>query len=191
MLTRSLIAVVAVGAAGAAGLAACGSSSPSSSSKPPNPAATETSPSGDIPDNQAYVRFAPPGARFSVKVPEGWARTAGAGAVTFTDKLNSIRMEAQAASGPLAPGSAKGSAPSGAQGVKASTVKRTAGTATLVSYQAQSSPDAVTGKTRTNAVEQYSFFHAGRRVVLTLTAPKGADNVDPWRIVTNSLRFTP
>jgi hypothetical protein len=32
--------------------------------------------------------------------------------------------------------------------------------------------------------------HDGREVVLTLSGPKGADNVDPWRIVTDSLRWS-
>jgi ABC-type Fe3+-hydroxamate transport system substrate-binding protein len=164
----------------AVAVAACGSSG---SANTPNPNATETSPAGDIPDNQAYVRYPPPGAGYSVKVPEGWARTAGGGAVTFTDKLNSIRMEAPSASGAR-------TAPPGAKSVKVATVKRTAGTATEVSYLATSAPDAVTGRTRTNAVERYTFRHNGKAVVLTLTGPKGADNVDPWRIVTDSLRFT-
>jgi hypothetical protein len=167
-------------------LAGCGSSSGSgagSGSATPNPNAPEAQTNGDIPDNQAYVRYAPPGGGYSVKVPEGWARTAAAGAVTFTDKLNSIRMEAGAASGAR-------TAPSGAQQVKVTTVQRKAGTATEVAYLAQSQPDAVTGKTRTNAVERYTFPHKGRAVVLTLSGPKGADNVDPWRIVTDSLQFT-
>src|SRR3954464_12863658 len=70
-----------------------GSSSSSSSSKPVDPNAEETSPPGDIPDNQAYVAYSPPGADYSVKVPEGWSRRSSGGAVTFTDKLNAIRME--------------------------------------------------------------------------------------------------
>ena len=161
-------------------LAGCGSGSGSAK---PDPNAPEANAAGDIPDNQAYVRYSPPGAGYSVKVPEGWARTAAAGAVTFTDKLNSIRMEA-------GPRSAASKAPAGAQAVKVSTVRRTAGTATEVAYLARSKPDAVTGKTRTNAVERYTFARRGRAVVLTLSGPKGADNVDPWRIVTDSLRFT-
>jgi hypothetical protein len=39
-------------------------------------------------------------------------------------------------------------------------------------------------------VERYVFFHKGKDVVLTLSGPKGADNVDPWRIVTDSLRWS-
>jgi hypothetical protein len=161
-------------------LAGCGGNSGSAK---PNPNAPEVNPAGDIPDNQAYIRYSPPGGGYSVKVPEGWARTAAGGAVTFTDKLNTIRMQAGTA------GAAR-KAPSGASAVKVTTVERTAGSATEVAYLAQSPPDAVTGKTRTNAVERYTFPHQGKAVVLTLSGPKGADNVDPWRIVTDSLRFT-
>ena len=38
-------------------------------------------------------------------------------------------------------------------------------------------------------MERYTFWHDGQEAVLTLSGPKGADNVDPWRIVTNSLRW--
>jgi hypothetical protein len=149
-------------------LAACGSSSSSSSATPQaaqttaTPAPKEVSPAGDIPDNQAYVAFQAPGAPFSVKVPEGWSQTLQGGVVTFTDKLNAISLAWGAA--PKAPPAT----------AKVSTVKRTAGSAQRATYEQQSPPDAVTGK------------HA----ILTLSGPKGADNVDPWRIVTDSLRWT-
>ena len=188
MRTRPLIA----GAAAALTLAAvgCGSSSSSSSNsaKAPNPNATETSPAGDIPDNQAYVAYTPPGGGYSVKVPEGWARTAKGGGVTFSDKLNAIQMQSAAASGPLTESQAAGQVP-GARNVKVSTVSRKAGKAVLATYLTTAKPDAVTGKSGTDAVERYVFFHNGRRVVLTLSGPKGADNVDPWRIVTDSLQW--
>jgi hypothetical protein len=48
----------------------------------------------------------------------------------------------------------------------------------------------VTGKPGTDAVERYAFFHKGIEVVLTLSGPKGADNVDPWMLVSDSLRWT-
>jgi hypothetical protein len=175
-------------AAGAAvlvlGAAGCGSSS-SGGSKPVSPNSAELSPPGDIPDNQAYVAYSPPGSGYSVKVPEGWARTSAGGAVTFTDKLNSVRMEAQTAKAPLTLATAKQSGPG-----TASEVKRPAGSAIRFVYTAAGKPDAVTGKQRTNDVERYVFFHKGKNVVLTLTGPKGADNVDPWKIITDSVRFT-
>src|SRR3954471_10097038 len=91
-------AIVAIGAAG------CGASSSSrggQASTTPVANAPEVNPAGDIPDNQAYVAYAPPGGGFTVKVPEGWSRSATAGAVVFTDKLNAIRIENKAARGPL------------------------------------------------------------------------------------------
>jgi len=166
----------------APGLAACGSSSPArsaGSATTPHatvPSATkEVSPAGDIPDNQVYVRFAVPGAGYSVRVPEGWSRISRGGAVVFTDKLNAIRLET--------------GAPAHHVG-KAGVVHRQAGTARKLTYLAKAPPDPVTGKTVTDAVERYVFTHGGRTAVLTLSGPRGADNVDPWRIVTDSLRWT-
>jgi len=174
-------------AAGAAalvlGAAGCGSSS--GGSQPVNPNGAEVSPPGDIPDNQAFVAYSPPGGGYSVKVPEGWGRTRTGGAVTFTDKLNSIRMESRPASGPLSLAAAKRQGPG-----TVTRVKRSAGTAIRFVYTAAGEPDAVTGKRRTNTVERYVFFHRGQDVVLTLMGPQGADNVDPWKLVTDSLRFT-
>ena len=70
------------------------------------------------------------------------------------------------------------------------TVRRTAGPAVRLTYLAAAPRDPVTGRTRTDAVERYLFFHRGRDVELTLSGPKGADNVDPWRIVTDSVRWS-
>jgi hypothetical protein len=182
----------------ALGATACGSSSSgASSTRAPSPNAKEVSPAGDIPDNQAYVAFTPPGGGFSVKVPEGWAQRTAGGAVSFTDKLNTIRIESHAASARLSAAaprsgelaqlarSVKGFTPG-----KVSTVNRKAGTAVRITYLASSPADPVTGKTITDAVERYVFFHQGRAVVLTLSGPKGADNVDPWRLVTDSVRWS-
>jgi hypothetical protein len=176
-LTTAALTVFALAVAG------CGSSSSSTSTSSAGaPAKTtaatrapEVSPAGDIPDNQAYVRYAPPGAGFSVKVPEGWSRTQTGGAVVFTDKLNAIRMETGAAA---------------QQAGRSSTVKRTAGSAQKLTYMMKSAPDPVTGKSVTDAVERYTFTQGSKTAVLTLSGPKGADNVDPWRIVTDSLRWT-
>jgi hypothetical protein len=172
---------VAVTAAG------CGSSSSSknqSSSKPPATTGREASPPGDIPDNQAYVAYSPPGSGFSVKVPEGWARTQAGGVTTFTDKLNTIKMSAKSGSCPT-PAALKARQPG-----KVTTVKRTAGTALVDTYVADSQPNAVTGKVHSDDIQLYVFCKNGKEVDLVLSGPKGADNVDPWKIVTDSLRFT-
>lgn len=182
----------------ALGATACGSSSPgAASTKAPSATGKEVSPAGDIPDNQAYVAFTAPGGRFSVKVPEGWARRSAGGAVSFTDKLNTIRIESRAASAPLTAAAARKSelaqlsrSVKGFRPGTVSTVTRKGGHAVRITYLASSAADPVTGKTITDAVERYVFFHKGRQVVLTLSGPKGADNVDPWRLVTDSVRWS-
>jgi len=218
---RSPIALAAGAAVLALAAAGCGSSSspsppasspskPSASAAPSTPATStpatttttpgkvgEVSPSGDIPDNQAYVRFAVPGAAASVKVPEGWSRVTSPSAVLFTDKLNSIRIETKKASAPLTVASVRQkeiprlarTVPGFAPG-PVTEVTRHAGKAIRIDYLASAAPNPVTGKKVADAVERYVFFHAGRDLVLTVSGPKGADNVDPWRIVTSSVRFT-
>lgn len=192
-----------VAASAALVAAGCGASSSQSSSQAPassspaagSPAAPEVSPAGDIPDNQAFVEYAPAGAGFAVKVPEGWAQTADGAATVFTDKLNSIRVEAVPAStAPTIASVTANELPAvqSATGFKlgqVTSVTRPAGTGVLATYLVESPPDPVTGKTVTDAVERYSFFKNGNEVILTLSGPKSADNVDPWKTVTDSLRW--
>jgi hypothetical protein len=182
-------------AAGAAALAVAAGGCGASSSGGSQPA--EVSPPGDIPDNQAFVAYSPKGGDYSVKVPEGWARTAAGGTVTFTDKLNAISMREVAARAPLTAARATGTelprlaaTVKGFQAAKVGTVDRHAGRAVRITYLADAKPDPVTGKAGTDAVERYAFFHGGHLVTLTLSGPKGADNVDPWMIVSDSLRWS-
>lgn len=163
----------------------------------PNPAATESNPPGDIPDNQAYVPFTPSGAAVSVKVPEGWARSTTSTGTVFTDKLNHIEVQtSKVATAPTVASVTAVDVPQLQASVpkfanpKVVTVSRTAGTGVLLTYQRDSAVDPVTGKVVRDAVERYSFFRAGTRVDLTLSGPTNADNVDPWRIVSDSVTWT-
>jgi hypothetical protein len=172
----------------AIGLAGCGGSS---APRAASPKAPEVSPAGDIPDNQAYVPYVLPGAGVTVKVPEGWSRNSAGGAVTFTDKLNAIRVETvKAAAAPTVRDVARAERARVGATARVSTVRRRAGTAIRTTYLAAAKANAVTGKAGRDAVERYVFFHAGTDLVLTLSGPKGADNVDPWKIVTDSVQFT-
>ncbi len=175
-------------------LAGCGGGSP----HPVDPNTAESSPPGDIPDNQAYVRYAPPNAGYSVKVPEGWARTTAGSAVTFTDKLNSIRIQSARTTSPPTVASVKRvTLPQLAKTVKnfqpggVTIVNRQSGPAVRVTYRSAAPTSAVTGRSGQDDVERYLFFHRGRALTLTLSGPKGADNVDPWRLVTDSLQWSP
>jgi hypothetical protein len=114
----------------------------------------------------------------------------------FTASVNSIRLESSAArSAPTAATAQASEVPRltasdpgfALQGV--STVTRPAGNVVKLAYLTRSAANSVTGKSILLAVERYEFFHGGREVIVTLSAPRGADNVDPWRTITTSLRF--
>jgi hypothetical protein len=151
---------------------------------------------GDIPDNQVFVPVVAAGAAFRVSVPQGWVRSSDGSAIVFTDKFNNVRIESRplAAAPDVASVRARDvpalrrSAPGFALG-DVQTVQRTSGSAVLLTYTATSAASAVTGKSVTEAVERYAFWRGGTEVVLTLAGPQGSDNVDPWRRVTDSLRW--
>ena len=176
--------------------AGCGGSS-SSSSKSSSAPAKETTPPGDIPDTQAFVAYKPPSGGFVVKVPEGWARQTKAGVTTFASNLNSVAVQGTPAKGQITPAQARttlvpqlAKSVPGFRLVRVDTLPRPAGTALHLVYQSSSTPNQVTGKRTVQTVERYIFFKNGREAILTLTGAKGADNVDPWKTVSSSLRWS-
>jgi hypothetical protein len=155
----------------------------------------ETNPPGDIPDNQAFVPYT--GAGFTVSIPEGWARSSANSSVVFSDKYNSITITSAPAAHAPTPTSVRAndlpkikSASKGYVAGRVTTVQRKAGTAVLATYHAYSAVNPVTGTVANEAVERYTFWRAGKSVTLTLAAPVGSDNVDPWRKVTDSFTWT-
>ena len=160
-----------------------------------DPNAPEVVDPGDIPDNQAFVAFASADGIYTVKVPEGWARTEANGVVTFTDKYNSITVqsttatEAPTVSSVTSTGLTDVASDPTFALTDVTSVTRKAGDGVLATCEIGSSPNAVTGKKALLAVERYVFFHNGTDVTLTLSGAKGADNVDPWKIVSDSLTW--
>jgi hypothetical protein len=207
----SLAAVAVLGLAGCGGsssktasssapaaspTATAASSSRSSTSAGVNPNQRETLPPGDIPDTIAYVPYTDHALKLTISTPEGWSRTAQGGHLVFTDKLNRVDVFTAPGAGAPTDVSVKASElPAIRRSVTTfrlqsiSTVTRHAGPAVRIAYLGDSKPNPVTGKVGTLAFERYDFFHKGRKYVVLLSSPKGSDNVDPWRIITNSLRF--
>jgi hypothetical protein len=151
---------------------------------------------GDIPDNIAFIPFAPPAAGYRISTPEGWSRRTTASGAVFTDKYNIVQVERISATPAPTVASVKAAlnatfaTTKGFGLTKVSTVKRRAGTAVLATFLVASAPNDVTGKSIAVAVERYEFHRAGTSVVVTLSGAKGADNVDPWRTITNSFAWT-
>jgi hypothetical protein len=150
---------------------------------------------GDIPDNQAFVAYK--GQGFSLEVPEGWSRTTQGGGARFVDKYNAITVTTarQSAKPTVARAKRSGIArlktsTNGFSNPQVSTITRPGGSGVLIAYRATSPRNAVTGKRIVNDVQRYELWHAGKLAIITLEAPHGSDNVDPWKLVTNSFRWT-
>jgi hypothetical protein len=175
-------------------LTACGGSS-DTANKTTTSRTAEVSPAGDIPDTQVYVPYSPASSGYTVSVPEGWARTDLANGAVFSEKFNSVRIVQTAT--PTAPTPAWVQADevpllraAGASSIgDVTSVPRKAGNALHVAYAQKSAPDATTGKSVPLAVERFEFWKNGELVTVTLSGAKGADNVDPWRKVTDSFAW--
>jgi hypothetical protein len=198
VMTRSRALLLVLGAVMALLVAGCGSGGSSSPGQSAGTVATptESSPLGDIPDNQVYVPYSPSDGTFTVKVPEGWARTDITGGVSFTDKLNTVTV--QQLSGRPAPNqdSVLRSELADIANAESSVTLGTVDTRSLpvgdvihATYTADSPPDPVTGRVTRDDVELYVFWRNGSEVLLTLSGPHGADDVDAWRTVSSSFTW--
>jgi hypothetical protein len=207
-------AVVGVTAA----LAGCGGSGGSGSAQPaPPPAATTAPPpaapgaptrksagpgalqaeataaaAGDIPDNQVFLTFRDRPAGYSMKYPEGWAQQGSGKQVLFRDKNNIVRIVVAAGSAPSAT-AVRGEVTR----LKGATLKSGPDPMTLagkpgfkVVYTTESAPNPVTGKRIELVVDRYYVWRGGRRAIVDLGTPVGVDNVDAYRLMIESFRWS-
>ena len=146
---------------------------------------------GDIPDNQVFLVFRNRAAAYSIKYPEGWARRGSAGTAVFRDKNNIVRIVVERGPPPTPASGRRDLA-----GVRSAHV--TSGPeqimlsgrpALKVVYTTESAANAVTGKRVTLVVDRYYVWERGRRAVLDLGTPQGVDNVDAYRMMSESFRW--
>jgi beta-galactosidase GanA len=195
-----LLAVVLPAVLAAAG---CGggkkaSSTPATTQPTTTPASTSpgalqaeaaSAATGDIPDNQIYLVYRS-SAGWSIKYPEGWARSGGPNSTVFRDKNNIVRIV-------LRPGSAPTTAqvrndPSLRQAHISSAPAATSikgSRAIKVVYTTRSAPNAVTGKRVTLTVDRYYLERGGKVATIDLGTPVGVDNVDAYRLMIQSFRW--
>ena len=128
------------------------------------PSEAQAAATGDIPDNQAFLVFHDAPAGYSIRYPEGWARKGSANDVSFREKANVVHVVVR-----------KG-APRGKPGVK-------------VTYSRRSAPDPVTGKRLPLTIDRYEFPHGGVVAILDLSTPVGVDNVDAYRLISESFKW--
>ena len=215
---RKTVMIVGVAGALAAALAVagCGSSSTSATSATPAPAtssaaAPAASPSsqaagaltveaaaaatGDVPDNQVFLTVSDKAAGFSMKYPEGWAQKTSGKTLTISDKNNIVRVAVTDGPAPTV-----ASATQDMQTLQQSTPSLRAGApatmtvsghpAIKVTYTTVGAANAVTGKTVTLQVDRYYFWQGGKVAVIDLGTPQGVDNVDAYRLMSESFAWT-
>jgi hypothetical protein len=142
-----------------------GSNSKSSSGEGGKQSEAAAAATGDIPDNQVFLAYKGPG--YSVKYPEGWTKSGSGTNLTFNDKDNSIHLVVRGGAPPvpLHGGRAK------------------------VTIHRLGKPNAVTGKQPQLIIDRYVYGGGGKVAVLDLATPKGVDNVDAYRLISNSFRW--
>jgi len=149
---------------------------------------------GDIPDNQVFLTFSNPAAGYTMSYPEGWTRKGDGRDVTFSDKNNIVHVVV--AGGPP-PTVADVQSELTTLQSKNHTLKFTtprvvtlkSGTAIKATYTTESAPNPVTGKSVLLVVDRYELAHAGKHATVDLGTAKGVDNVDAYRMMSNSFRW--
>jgi hypothetical protein len=159
------------------------------------PVPAEKNPPGDIPDSQVFIDYISKDG-FSLKVPEGWARTDRPDGASFVDKLDGVVLtRSNAAQAPTVesvrkdylPAIQKESRAAIIDSVKA--VRLPAGKVIHVAYESNSAPNEVTDRQVRLENQRFLFFKDGKLVTLELYAPFGADNVDQWKLISESFRW--
>jgi hypothetical protein len=213
MQVRKSILIIGAAAALLAALVAagCGSTSTSTSASA-SPAGGVTSPAatgaatgaltgeaasasaGDIPDNQVFLTLNDKALGFSMKYPEGWAQKAKGNALTIQDKNNIVRVAIAGGAAPTVASvkselaALKQKEPSLKAG-SPSTMTVSGHPAIKVTYTTTSAPNAVTGKSVTLTVDRYYFWQGGKVAVMDLGTPQGVDNVDAYRLMSESFAW--
>jgi len=206
-----LAIAAAVGTTLAISLAACGGGGSSTSTsaptattpQPPAGGATttvtiapETNTPGDIPDTTAYVPYSNTTGGYTFSHPEGWAQTTQGTSASFTDKYNGAAASVQAGSTSPTVASAQATEVPKLQAtepafaltsVTAATLP--AGPGVLIIYRRNSPSDPVTGRSVRQEVHRYLIYGNNQVVALDLFGAVGADNVDPYARMSQSLRI--
>jgi hypothetical protein len=148
---------------------------------------------GDIPDNQVFLVFRNGAAGYAVRYPEGWAQQGASRRVTFRDKNNIVRIVVVRGAAPT-----KASMNADVARLHGARIRQAPQAMTIsgkpvfkVVYSTTSAPNPVTGKRVTLVVDRYYVWTSGRRVaVVDLGTPEGVDNVDAYRLMIESFRWS-
>jgi PsbP len=152
----------------------------------------EKNPPGDIPDDQVFVSYKSSVSGYSLKVPEGWARSEKGSDVQFIDKFDGVAVIVDVAATPPTMKDVVtrlGKAEKGFKVVSTKEIRLPLGSVLLVKYESDSETNPVTNKRIRLEDEAYAFYKNGKIAILILWAPVGADNADQWKMISESFRW--
>lgn len=195
-----MIAAISVLAAacGSAGTATPASHSPPTATAVSTPLATESgggTTSGDIPDNAVFLNYRGGAPGFSIQYVEGWQVTPQPDGVVIRDKDSSETVAVVASVQDVAGYVASTDLPvlqaQPGFGLISQNTATIAGAGYLhLSYHVLSPADPVTGKQVPQTVDRYYVPGANGLATVTLATPDGVDNVDAFRQMISSFKWS-
>ena len=199
---RHLAAVWSVSVAAALAAGGCGSSDnpdksrSSAGSGAATSAEAQSAATGDIPDNQAFLVLHNRPSGYSIKYPEGWTQIGSGKDVTFKDKDNVVHVAVGPGTGLTTREAATELTKLGRSNPSLVVTSRpkqvTVKGITMIKsgYAMRSAPNPVTGKRVMLLVDRYQLARNGKLATVDLRTPKGVDNVDAYRLIIESFRWS-
>jgi hypothetical protein len=174
------------------------SDSPAPEASPSDAAASEPpggTTSGDVPDNAVFITYRGANPGFSIQYVEGWQVTPKGDGVVIKDKDSSETVAILAAPADVAAYVASTDLPAlmaqaGFKLVKQDTVKVGSSRYVHLVFHQDSPPDSVTGKQVPQTVDRYYVPGPNGLAVVSLATPDGVDNVDAFRQMIESFRWS-
>jgi photosystem II reaction center protein PsbP len=167
----------------------CGSSTAAASSESGSTA------QGDIPDNQQFLAYKNHSGGYSISYPQGWARSGNGNQVTFQDKSNTVTIKVSPGLRPTAASVSAELKQEAAADPCLSAGKPQSTTAgpnqvVKVTYATEGQKSPVTGQRPKITVDRYVYFRGGKVATVDLATPVGVDNVDAYRMISESFRWS-
>jgi hypothetical protein len=149
---------------------------------------------GDVPDNAVFLTYHDSTVKFSIQYVEGWQVTRDPNGVSIHDKDSSevilvVAGQTDAAAYISATDLPGLHAQAGFKLIKQDTVKVGAHYVNHLAYEILSPADPVTGKQVPSSADRYYMPGTNGLAVVSLSTPKGVDNVDAFRRMIESFQW--
>jgi len=162
-------------------------------SQAPEPSGATTG--GDIPDNAVFLTYRGASPAFSIQYVEGWQVAQQPDGIVIRDKDSSETVAIVAHQADVAGYVTSTDLPAlrtqaGFGLVQQDTVKAGGSSYLHLAFHVMSPPDAVTGKQVPLTVDRYYVPGSGDLAIVSLATPNGVDNVDAFRQMIASFRWS-